>query len=185
MPSMVSSVANPTYRDLSVGLFVLLIIGLIIYFYISRKQAKKTQYSYLETVRIRMDCTQYPYSERITDAIISFIVLLVGFSIFVLLSDVPTVGIIFGVISLCLLGAMFIQPIANLFGYQPFWKKIEKSSNPVSQGSKISNSFDLENLETTQPTHEQKQSQSNSCPYCGKGLKENAIRCIHCNRLIK
>ena len=142
MPSMVSSVANPTYRDLFVGLIVLLIIGLIIYFVVSRKEAKKTQYSYLETVRIRLDRTQYPYSERITDAIISFIVLLVGFSIFGALSNLPTVGIIFGIICLCFLGAMFIQPIANLFGYQPFWKRIEKSSNPVSQGSKISNSFD-------------------------------------------
>jgi len=125
MPSMVSSVANPTYRDLLVGLIVLLIIGLIIYFVVSRKEAKKTQYSYLETVRIRLDRTQYPYSERINDAIISFIVLLIGYFIFGALSTLPTVGIIFWIICLCCFGAMFIQPIANIFGYPPFWKRIE------------------------------------------------------------
>ena len=64
-------------------------------------------------------------------------------------------------------------------------EKDRKSSNPVSQGSKISTSFDLENLETTQSTQEKNQSLSNPCPYCGKEVKENAVRCIHCNRLIK
>jgi len=188
MPSMVSSIANPTYRDAFVGLIVLLVIGLIIYFFILRKEAKKTQYSYLETVRIRLDRTQYPYSERITDAIISFIVLLVGFSIFAVLSNLLTVsflGIIFGIIGLCFFGAMFIQPIANLFGYQPFWKRIERSSNPVSQDDEISNSTVQEDLETNPSTQEKNQSLSNPCPYCGKQMKKNATRCIHCKRLIE
>jgi hypothetical protein len=164
MPLLVTSIVNPTYRDAFVGLIVLLVIGLIIYFFISRKEAKKTQYSYLETVRIRLDRTQYPYSERITDAIISFIVLLVGFSIFAVLSNLFTgsfLGIVFGIIGLCFLGAMFIQSIANLFGYQPFWKMIERSSNPVSQEDEISNLTVQEDLGTKPSTQEKKQLQSN------------------------
>jgi hypothetical protein len=111
---------------------------------------------------VRLDRAQYPYSERVKDAIITFIILFIGAVIFEVLGKLPSIiGIIFWIIELVLIGALIVVPIGCLFGYLPFWKKSEISNNPVTAEVKISSPMGLQDLETHPQTQEKKQSQSN------------------------